>query len=210
MPVSLVGNGVDLNYFRPMGDAKRPGSIVFTGVMDYLPNIDAVVWFCDEVLPLIHAQMPEASFVICGSRPTRAVRRLANRQRVSVTGRVPDTRPYLDSAEVFVAPLRMARGIQNKLLEAMAMGLPCVASTTAASGTVVAEAAGILTADEPEEFAEHVLHLLRDTNFRCDMARKARAAAEANYRWDVQMAALDRVISDLREQRVASAFQERA
>jgi len=176
--VSLVGNGVDLDYFRPVGDVKRPGSIVFTGVMDYLPNIDAVVWFCDEVLPLIHAQMPEASFVICGSRPARAVRRLAKRQGVSVTGRVPDTRPYLDSAEVFVAPLRMARGIQNKLLEAMAMGLPCVASTTAASGTVLANGAGILAADEPREFAEYVLHLLRKEKFRCDMTRQAGAAGE--------------------------------
>jgi glycosyltransferase involved in cell wall biosynthesis len=104
----------------------------------------------------------------------------------------------------------MARGIQNKLLEAMAMGLPCVASATAASGTVVAEGGGILAADEPEEFAEHVLHLLREEKFRCDMARKARAAAEANYRWDVQMASLDRVIAGLSAQRAASAFLERA
>jgi sugar transferase (PEP-CTERM/EpsH1 system associated) len=210
VPVSLVGNGVDLDYFRPLGDAKRPGSIVFTGVMDYFPNIDAVVWFCDEVLPLVHAQMPEASFVICGSRPVRAVRRLAKRRGVSVTGRVPDTRPYIDAAEVFVAPLRMARGIQNKLLEAMAMGLPCVASTTAASGTVVAAGAGILTADEPREFAGHVLHLLREEKFRLDMARKARAAAEANYRWDVQMTSLDQVIAGLSAQRAASLFLERA
>ena len=210
VPVSLVGNGVDLDYFRPLGDAKRPGSIVFTGVMDYFPNIDAVVWFCDEVLPLVHAQMPEASFVICGSRPVRAVRRLAKRRGVSVTGRVPDTRPYIDAAEVFVAPLRMARGIQNKLLEAMAMGLPCVASTTAASGTVVAAGAGILTADEPREFAGHVLHLLREEKFRLDMARKARAAAEANYRWDVQMTSLDQVIAGLSAERAASLFLERA
>src|SRR5437667_1728655 len=80
VPVSLVGNGVDLDYFRSMGGRKRPGSIVFTGMMDYFPNIDAVVWFCDEVLPLIHARMPEANFVICGSRPVRAVRRLARRR----------------------------------------------------------------------------------------------------------------------------------
>jgi sugar transferase (PEP-CTERM/EpsH1 system associated) len=209
VPVSLVGNGVDLGYFRSMGAAKRPGSIVFTGVMDYLPNIDAVVWFCDEVLPLVHAQMPEASFVICGNRPARAVRRLGKRRGVSVTGRVPDTRPYLDSAEVFVAPLRMARGIQNKLLEAMAMGLPCVASTTAASGTVVADGAGILAADEPREFAEHVLHLLREEKFRSDIARKARATAEANYRWDVQMASLDQVIAGLSAQHAASVFMKR-
>jgi polysaccharide biosynthesis protein PslH len=210
VPVSLVANGVDLDYFRSMGSAKRPGSIVFTGVMDYFPNIDAVIWFCEEVLPLIHAQMPEASFVICGSRPVRAVRQLAKRQGVSVTGRVPDTRPYLDSAEVFVAPLRMARGIQNKLLEALAMGLPCVASSTAASGTVVPVGEGILAANEPKEFAEHVLHLLLEEEFRFNMARKARAAAEANYQWDVQMASLDRVIAGLSAQPAAPALSERA
>ena len=210
VPVSLVGNGVDLDYFRSMGGVKRPGSIVFTGVMDYFPNVDAVLWFCDEVLPLIHAQMPEASFVVCGNRPARAVRNLAKRRGVSVTGWVPDTRPYLDSAEVFVAPLRMARGIQNKLLEAMAMGLPCVASTTAASATVVEDGEGILAANEPEEFAEHVLRLLREEKFRFEVARKARAAAEASYRWDVQMASLDRVIASFSAQRAAPAFLERA
>ena len=210
VPVSLVANGVDLDYFRSMGSAKRPRSIVFTGVMDYFPNIDAVIWFCEEVLPLIHARMPEASFVICGSRPVRAVRQLAKRQGVSVTGRVSDTRPYLDSAEVFVAPLRMARGIQNKLLEALAMGLPCVASSTAASGTVVPVGEGILAANEPKEFAEHVLHLLLEEEFRFNMARKARAAAEANYQWDVQMVSLDRVIAGLSAQPAAPALSERA
>ena len=133
-PVSLVGNGVDLEYFRSKGIAKQPGSIVFTGVMDYFPNVDAVVWFCNEVLPIVQRQIPEAGLTICGSRPTATVRRLAKRRGVTVTGRVPDTRPYMDRAEVFVAPLRMARGIQNKLLEAMAMGLPCVASAAATSG----------------------------------------------------------------------------
>jgi sugar transferase (PEP-CTERM/EpsH1 system associated) len=206
VPVSLVGNGVDLEYFRSTGGTKRPGSIIFTGVMDYFPNIDAVVWFCDKVLPLIHAQMPEASFVICGSRPVRAVRRLARRRGVSVTGQVPDTRPYLDSAEVFVAPLRMARGIQNKVLEALAMGLPCVASITAAGGTVIVDGEGILRASEPDEFAEHVLHLLRDEKFRLDVARKARASVEAHYRWDVQLAALDRLIAGLSGQRALSVF----
>ena len=132
VPVSLVGNGVDLDYFCSRGVAKQGGSIVFTGVMDYLPNVDAVVWFCYQVLPIVQKQIPEASLTICGSRPAAAVRRLARRRGVTVTGRVPDTRPYLDGAEVFVAPMRMARGIQNKLLEALAIGLPCVASRAAA------------------------------------------------------------------------------
>ena len=104
-----------------------------------------------------------------------AVRRLAKRRGVTVTGRVPDTRPYMDEAELFIAPMRMARGIQNKLLEALAMGFPCVASQTAARGTVVQDGEGILAADDPEEFAEHVVRLLRDGAFRAAMASKARA-----------------------------------
>jgi sugar transferase (PEP-CTERM/EpsH1 system associated) len=210
VPVSLVGNGVDLDYFRSKGVAKRPGSIVFTGVMDYFPNVDAVVWFCDKVLPIVQKQIPEADLTICGSRPTAAVRRLAKRRGVTVTGRVPDTRPYLDLAEVFVAPMRMARGIQNKLLEALAMGLPCVVSAAAATGTVVPEGEGLLAADDPEEFAEHIVRLLRDGPFRAAMAGKARAVAERNYRWETQLACLDRVIAALSPAPTLSASLERA
>jgi len=118
---------------------------------------------------------------ICGSRPAAPVRRLARRRGVTVTGRVPDARPYLDRVEVFVAPLRMARGVQNKLLEALAMGLPCVASTAAWRGTVVADGDGIIAADDPKKFARHVVDLLQDGARRAAIAR---AAAEANYRWE--------------------------
>jgi polysaccharide biosynthesis protein PslH len=193
--VSLVGNGVDLDYFRSSGAAKNLGSIVFTGVMDYFPNIDAVEWFCDAILPLVREQIPQASLTICGNRPTAAVRRLAKRDGVHVTGWVPDTRPYLDAAEVFVAPLRVARGVQNKLLEALAMGLPCVASGLAWRGTAVPEGEGILVADDAAKFAALVIRLLREVAFRAQMAKKARGAAEANYRWEEQLAALDDVIS---------------
>jgi sugar transferase (PEP-CTERM/EpsH1 system associated) len=195
VPVSLVGNGVDLDYFRPTDRPKRPASIAFTGVMDYFPNVDAVLWFCDEILPVVQGRVPEANLTICGSQPVAAVRRLGKRRGVTVTGRVPDTRPYVDQAEVFVAPLRMARGIQNKLLEALAMGLPCVASTVAWGGTVVRDGEGILATDNAKEFAEHVVRLLQDGGFRAEMARKARAAVEANYRWEDQMAHLDRVVA---------------
>jgi sugar transferase (PEP-CTERM/EpsH1 system associated) len=195
VPVTLVGNGVDLDYFRSGGGAKQPASIVFTGVMDYRPNVDAVVWFCNEILPVIQAEIAEANFTICGSRPTSTVLNLAKQRGVAVTGWVPDTRPYLDRAEVFVAPLRMARGVQNKLLEALAMGLPCVASTAAWNGTTIAQGEGILGTDNPREFAEHVVRLLRHGDWRADMARRARTAAEANYRWEAQMARLDQVIA---------------
>lgn len=195
--VSLVGNGVDLDYFRSAGAKKRAGAIVFTGVMDYFPNVDAVTWFCDRILPSVQAQIPEASFTICGSRPSAAVAHLAKRPGVTVTGRVPDTRPFLNSAEVFVAPLRVARGVQNKVLEALAMGLPCVVSGAAWRGTVIPAGDGILVTDEAAEFAERVVQLLRNATLRVDMATKARAAVEANYRWADQMAALDRVIANV-------------
>ena len=112
-----------------------------------------------------------------------------------MTGWVADTRTYLDQAEIFVAPLRVARGVQNKLLEALAMGLPCVASTAAWSGTVVPMGMGILVADDGKEFAEQVVRLLRDHAFRAEMAAKARAAVEEKDRWERQMAELDRVIA---------------
>lgn len=210
--VSLVGNGVDLDYYRPSGARKQPGSIVFTGVMDYFPNVDAVAWFCDQILPAVQAQIPQAHLTICGNRPNAAVWRLAKRRGVTVTGWVPDTRPHLDAAEVFAAPLRVARGVQNKLLEALAMGLPCVASSAAWRGTVVPQGAGILVSDDAAEFAELVIHLLRDSAFRTEMADKARAAAEANYRWDDQMAALDRAIAAVTAQppKQASALSELA
>ena len=192
--VSLVGNGVDLDYFQSSAIAKRSGSMVFTGVMDYFANVDAVEWFCSEILPSVQAEMPQATLTICGNRPSPVVRRLRKRRGVTVTGWVPDTRPYLDAAEVFVAPLRVARGVQNKLLEALAMGLPCVASSVAWRGTAVPQGAGILVADNAKEFADLVIRLLRDAALRSEMAVKARAAAEAKYRWEAPLAALDRVI----------------
>lgn len=193
-PVSLVANGVDLEYFHPLGGDKRADSIVFTGVMDYLPNVDAVQWFCHEILPLIRQELPDATFVICGSRPVAAVTQLAQIPGVTVTGWVADTRPYLDSAQIFVAPLRMARGVQNKVLEALAMGLPCVCSVSAWSGTVIPTGEGILATDDPVEFAHSAIRLLREANYREQMAFKARRAAEINYTWEAQMQRLDRVI----------------
>ena len=125
----------------------------------------------------------------------RAVRHLAKLGGVTLTGWVPDTRPYLDRAEVFVAPLRIARGVQNKLLEALAMGLPCVASVAARSGIQIPAPECILATDDPRQFAEYVIQLLRDAQWRAELGRKARAIAETEYRWEAQMARLDRVIA---------------
>jgi sugar transferase (PEP-CTERM/EpsH1 system associated) len=131
-PITVIPNGVDLKYFAPLGgqagDASTP-IMVFTGAMDYFPNADAVSWFCQRIFPEIKKSLPGAQFHIVGRNPTRAVRRLARIPDVMVTGSVPDIRPYLAQAAVAVAPLRIARGVQNKILEAMAMGLPVVCSS---------------------------------------------------------------------------------
>lgn len=193
-PVSVVANGVDLAYFKPRPTRKDPASVVFTGVMDYLANIDAVTWFCAEILPLIRRKVPGVKFVICGSRPTDAVRELATIEGVTVTGWVPDTRPFLDAAEVFVAPLRMARGVQNKVLEGLASGLPCVCSVPAWSGTVIPQGQGIVATDDAAEFADHVVRLLSDGVHRDEMARRARRSAELHYTWQAQLERFDAVI----------------
>ena len=197
--ISLVANGVDLEYFKTLQQPKVAGRMVFTGVMDYLPNIDAVEWFCSEIYPRVRQTVPQASFVICGSRPTDAVKNLAKIAGVSVTGWVEDTRPHLDAAQVFVAPLRMARGVQNKVLEGLAMGLPCVASMAAWSGTVIPQGEGIVASNDPAEFARQIVKLITDTPYREQMALRARQSAEAHYTWQAQMDLLDGVIAQVVE-----------
>jgi sugar transferase (PEP-CTERM/EpsH1 system associated) len=192
--VSCVANGVDLERFRPMHNDKAPNSLIFTGVMDYYPNVDGVVWFCQEILPLIRQSVPDVTFTICGARPTSQVKALAQHPGVSVTDRVADVRPYLACSSICVVPLRIARGIQNKLLEAMAMGLPTV-TTTAAFGDIEATSgADLFVADQPSEFAASVIHLLQDANMREYVGLAARTAMEKTYHWDIQLSKLDEIL----------------
>ncbi len=186
--VEVLRNGIDLAFFRPGGAPRRPGALVFTGVMSYAPNVDAMLWFCQAILPLVRAEVPEVTLTICGSAPSRRVRRLACLPGVTVTGRVSDVRPYLDQASLFVAPLRLGRGIQNKLLEAMAMGLPVVTTESALRATGITPGAGIVAADTPAAFAAAVAALLRDDAGRWRMEQKARAALEAGLDWDTVLA----------------------
>jgi sugar transferase (PEP-CTERM/EpsH1 system associated) len=196
--VSCISNGVDLEYFRPNGQTKRKNSLVFTGVMDYLPNVDGVTWFCDKVLPLIRAQVPDVMFTICGSKPTLRIQTLQRLGEVKVTGSVPDVRPFLAEASVCVVPLRMGRGIQNKLLEAMAMGLPTTATTIAFAGVDARRGRDLLVADEPAEFAAQVVRLLKDQKLRRRMGQAARAAVERSYSWEARLADLETTIKSVR------------
>jgi sugar transferase (PEP-CTERM/EpsH1 system associated) len=195
-PASCVGNGVDLAYFRPAGLPKQ-NALIFTGIMDYFPNVDGVVWFCHEILPRIRAVTADVTLTICGARPSAAVRALGRLPGVVVTGKVPDVRPYMAESTVCVVPLRIARGVQNKLLAAMAMGMAVVTTSAASAGVEAKPGRDLFVADDPADFAAAVVKLLRDEGLRRSTNRAARASMEAKYDWDDQLARLDVILADV-------------
>lgn len=194
--VEAVGNGVNTQYFSPEHAGASPFAadeipIVFTGAMDYWPNVDAVTWFASDVLPALVAAMPALRFYVVGMRPAPAVRALAG-DHVVVTGAVPDVRPYLGNAAVVVAPLRIARGIQNKVLEAMAMARPVVTSTACAGGIDATAGVDLETAADAPQFVQRVQTLLRERPRAEAMGRAARECVRRNYSWDARLSRLDR------------------
>jgi len=187
--VLAVGNGVDTEYFHPVREssAAGPPSLVFTGTMDYRPNVEGVGWFVSEVWPGVREQLGDATFTIVGRDPVPAVRRLARVPGVAVTGSVPDVRPYLGRATVAVAPLWIARGVQNKILEAMAMARPVLGTPAAIEGLDVAIGRDVLQAESPDEWRQAVVDLCRDP-IRClALGRAARQCVEDRYSWDARM-----------------------
>jgi sugar transferase (PEP-CTERM/EpsH1 system associated) len=163
--IGILPNGVDTSFFDPDQPYPNPfpadsRSIVFTGAMDYHPNVDGVAWFADEILPQVRARVPRAQFWIVGSKPTAEVRSLARREGVRVTGRVSDIRPYLAHASVIVAPLRIARGVQNKVLEGLAMARPLVATPNAVQGIEGIGRNELVVASSAGEFSAEVVRAL--------------------------------------------------
>lgn len=197
--VDYYNNGVDDSYFSPAhrfaSPFARPGpGLVFTGAMDYWPNVQAVSWFVQEVLPRIRKSAPDCHFYIVGSRPSAAVQALAG-EAVSVTGRVPDVRPYLAHAAVVVAPLRIARGIQNKVLEGMAMGKAVVATPQALEGISARNGEEVAVAEAADAMAREVVQLLQAPDKARDMGAAARQRVEAGYTWTPNLARLDVLLS---------------
>lgn len=181
--IDYVNNGVDIDYFTPSEDFVSPyrddeTAIVFTGAMDYWANVDAVVWFVENVLPELLVNNTNVMFYIVGSKPSPIVRELQAHQNVTVTGRVEDMRPFLQYADVIVAPLRIARGIQNKVLEAMAMGKAVVASPQAMEG-IDADTVGVCVADSPKQFSKAVFEMLK----LADYEPSNRAFVETEFSW---------------------------
>lgn len=191
-----ISNGIDLDYFAP-GDYPAPFSgpaIVFTGAMDYWPNVDAVSWFAAKVLPRIRARLPDATFVIVGSNPTETVRRLAEQPGITVTGRVPDVRPYLAHAAAVVAPMRVARGIQNKVLEGMAMGRAVVTTPQGLEGIDAEPGRHLLLASGADDFAAAVLTALTAPETQ-HLGAAARAQMVACYDWSDKLAAYSALLN---------------
>lgn len=196
--VVAIQNGVDADFFSPASVVESPYEaggpvLVFTGAMDYWPNIDAVTWFAREIMPPIRSRSPSARFCIVGMNPVAEVRALAS-EGVIVTGTVVDVRPWLAHADVVVAPLRVARGIQNKVLEAMAMARPVVLSHASAVGLRGLDGRDFHTATTATEFSERIIHLLADADLRASTGVNARGQVLEHYSWSINLARFARLL----------------
>jgi sugar transferase (PEP-CTERM/EpsH1 system associated) len=190
-----VSNGVDYNFFDPANAVANPfderPAIVFTGTMNYRPNIDAMTWFAGKVMPRLRAHPAGPHLWIVGSSPTAAVKKLAGPD-IRVTGRVPDVRPYLAHARAVVAPMQIARGIQNKVLEAMAMGAAVVVTPQAREGLDACGDDELFTATTPEEFADAVTRLL--DGGEPSIGLRARRRILDDFGWEASLTSLDRLL----------------
>ncbi|MDR7271166.1 sugar transferase (PEP-CTERM/EpsH1 system associated) [Pelomonas saccharophila] len=194
--LAALGNGVDADFFTPDAGRASPFAadelpLVFTGAMDYWPNVDAVTWFASDILPALRERFPALRFHIVGRAPAPAVQALSG-AAVNVTGTVPDVRPYLQHAAAVVAPLRLARGIQNKVLEAMAMARPVVAAGTCVRAITADAQAGLQPAETESHYVERLSALLADREAADAAGRTARDFVLGAYSWDAHLAGLDR------------------
>ncbi|MCP5371507.1 MAG: TIGR03087 family PEP-CTERM/XrtA system glycosyltransferase [Hyphomicrobiales bacterium] len=196
--IHAVGNGVDTDYFSPDNaypDVIGPGgpALTFTGTMDYWPNVDAVTWFADEVLPVLRRQVADVRLFIVGANPSPAVARLAGDPAITVTGRVDDVRPYIHGAAAAVAPIRVARGVQNKVLEAMAMARPTVVTSQALEGIDADHGAHVLLADDPADFAAATARILAG-DAPAGLGAAARRCVEDGYSWTSRLGRLEDLV----------------
>lgn len=183
--VSAVPTGVDTGYFSPTGKVERnPRELVFTGSMDWLPNEDAIVHFAQAILPLIRTRLPDVTLSVVGRNPTPKVLALAEQERgITVTGSVPDVRPYLERAAAFIVPIRIGGGTRLKIYEAMAMGKAVVSTAVGAEGLPVTSGTDVLLADDPQPFADAVVSLLESPEMAAQLGRRAAEWVRAEFGW---------------------------
>lgn len=187
-------NGVDAGFFCPVDEPYDADTISFIGRMDYYPNQECMARFCEQTWPLLRARRPAMKLLIVGADPSPAMRKLGELPGVTVTGSVPDVRPFIRSSAAMVAPLAIARGTQNKILEAMAMGVPVVTSSIAAGGVDAEAEAHFLVADTPQQTADALLRLVEQPAERARLAQAGRARMLSHHAWPHSMARLDGII----------------
>jgi glycosyltransferase involved in cell wall biosynthesis len=194
-----IGNGVDIEYFAPVAAMRQPERLLFTGVMNYAPNEDAAVYFCNEILPEIRVRHPKAEFWIVGKDPTATVQALGRQPGVHVTGGVPDMRPYLAEAGTFVCPLRYGAGIKNKILAALAMRVPVVATPVSVDGLELADGRELLIGRDPQDFGAKVSQLIENPRRALDLADAGHRQVAQRYSWEASVRllhdALERVMA---------------
>ncbi len=205
--VSVLPTGVDLGYFQPAALRETDDQLVFTGSMDWLPNEDGIVWFAREVLPLVRRARPKTALKVVGRDPTSQVQRLARETpAIELTGRVPDVRPHLASAAVYVVPLRVGGGTRLKIYEAMAMGKAVISTHVGAEGLPVKHEEHLLLADEPEEFARAVVRLLEDAALRRRLGQAAREFVASRYGWPAVAKTCREILARVAESRVGADY----
>lgn len=195
--IRIVPNGVDMDFFRPL-DGKKEYDVVFCGNMSYEPNVHAARFLAREVMPKVWTQVPDARLLLAGANPKHAVEQLAKGDsRVTVSGYVEDIRQCYASAQVFCAPMLSGSGLQNKLLEAMAMKIPCVTTSLANSSLQADPEKEVLVGDTADRLADHILRLLRDKALCAAMAEKGYEFVHCRYSWEAAGAKLQEVLQEV-------------
>lgn len=196
LDVRVIPNGVDAQMYRPQGTTPDHPSLVFEGSMGFRPNVEGIVAFCDDTLPLIRESVPDVKLTIVGKDPATAVAALAG-PGVEVTGFVDDVRPYVDRSSVFVCPLRRGAGIKNKILQAWAMEMPVVATAVSCGGLALSQGENIIVADAPADFAAAVVELLNDPERRVALGRGGRQTVVDHSSWEATSRQMEAVFNDV-------------
>jgi sugar transferase (PEP-CTERM/EpsH1 system associated) len=207
-PSDWFPNGVDADYFSPTDGRYDADTVCFVGRMDYFPNQQAVLGFCRDVLPRIQARRPGVRLQIVGADPPGHIRALGGIQGVTVTGSVPDVRPFVRGSAMTVAPLQIARGTQNKILESMALGVPVICSPQASDGVDAVPGEDLLVADSPAEWAARVCELLERPDVRQTFASSARARVLGHHSWVASMSRMTTLIEDLMNRQNQERLQQ--
>lgn len=196
--ITPILNGVDCDFFRPSPEPYDSTSLVFTGAMDYFANVKAILYFSNEILPFIQKAVPDVKLYVIGSNPSADILKLGeNHPNIIVTGYVDRVQPYVSKSAVFVAPMRIARGVQNKILEAMAMGVSVVTTSLGFEGITAGPGKDIFVEDQPDRFAQQVIQLMTDPELRKKISANARRTIEEQYDWEKNLEELEHILLEV-------------